>query len=65
MDMDNIPAKQRNGKSWPKDPLEKYILAWLQQKAEHGYAWSEWAVAEEAANAAYDYFQNIWERPKV
>lgn len=58
-------AKQRNGQDWPKDPLERWILAWLQIKAEHGYRWSEWAVADETKEACYAYFRNVWPRPKL
>lgn len=57
--------QQRNGVDWPKDPLERWILAWLQTKAEHGYRWSEWSAASEAKEAAYAYFRNVWMRPQL
>lgn len=50
-------SSPRNGGSWPKDPLEKWILGWLQLKAEHGYRWSEWSVASEAAEAVRQYYR--------
>lgn len=49
--------RARNGVPWPKDPLEKWILGWLQLKAEHGYRWPEWSVASEAAQAVKQYYK--------
>lgn len=48
---------QRNGAPWPHDRLERWILAWLQTKAEHGYMWSEWAAAAEAAEAVKAWYE--------
>jgi len=54
-----------NGVQWPKDPLEKWILGWLEMKANHSYTWPRWAAAEEVREAVYSYFENVWERPEL
>lgn len=50
----------KNGVAWPKDPLERFILAWLECKSDHSYSWPRWAAAEESAQAAYAYFEHVW-----
>lgn len=47
----------RNGVRWPARPLERWVLAWLECKADDFYTWPRWAVAEEATNATYAYYQ--------
>jgi len=46
-----------NGVPWPPRPLEKWVLAWLECKAEHTYRWPRWAVAQEVTDATYAYHE--------
>lgn len=47
----------RHGIAWPKRPLERWVLAWLECKADHFYQWPRWAVAEEVTDATYAFYE--------
>ncbi len=47
----------KSGIAWPARPLERWVLAWLECKAENSYQWPRWAVAQEVTDATYAYYE--------
>ncbi len=47
----------RNGVAWPERHLERWVLAWLECRADDGYQWPRWAVAQEVTDATFAFYQ--------